>query len=403
MHKLTYKHTVIACYLTYITSAVSNNLVPLLFVTFNKQFGLTLDKLAFIITMNFGIQIFVDLAGAKFADRIGYKKLVMTAQLFDAVGLAALGILPKLLPNPYAGIILSAVFYAIGSGLTEVVISPIVEAIPNDGSVKASAMSFLHSFYCWGQVLMVVVTTLFFKIFGVGNWSVICCLWAILPLVNFVFCIFVPIAQLNDNDQDEPLPLGKLFTVKILWVFMLLMLCAGAAEQSMSQWASFFAETELGVSKQAADLLGPCMFAAAMGTARVLFAALKKLDIRAGLLISSVLCIISYLIAAFAPSFLALAGCTLCGFSVGILWPGVLSLSAKTYKAGGTAMFAILALFGDVGCFVGPEAVARFSTALAGTNEPSVKAGLMLAIVFPLCILLCTFALLAAGRKEENP
>lgn len=402
MRKFTYKHTVLACYLTYITSAVSNNLVPLLFVTFNKQFGLTLDKLAFIITMNFGIQIFVDLAGAKFADRIGYRKLVMTAQLFDAVGLAFLGILPRVLPNPYVGIILAAVFYAVGSGLTEVVISPIVEAIPNDGSVKASAMSLLHSFYCWGHVLMVVVTTLFFKIFGIENWSVICCLWAILPLVNFVFYIFVPIAQLNDNDEGEPLPLGKLFTVKILWVFMLLMLCSGAAEQAMSQWASFFAETELGVSKQVADLLGPCMFAVAMGAARVLFAALKKLDIRVGLLISSVLCIISYLIAAFAPSFLALAGCTLCGFSVGILWPGVLSLSAKTYKAGGTAMFATLALFGDVGCFVGPEAVARFSTALAGTGEPSVKTGLMLAIVFPLCILLCTFALLAVDRKEKH-
>ena len=401
MKQLTYKHTIFACYLTYITSAVSNNLVPLLFVTFNRQFGLSLDKLAFIITMNFGIQIFVDLAGAKFADRIGYKKLVMAAQLFDAIGLVSLGVLPNVLPNPYAGIILAALFYAVGSGLTEVVISPIVEAIPTDG-VKASAMSLLHSFYCWGHVLMVIVTTMFFKFFGIENWSVICCLWAVLPIVNFVFYIFVPVAQLNDGDDSEPLPLHKLFTVKILWVFFALMLCSGAAEQAMSQWASFFAETELGVSKQVADLLGPCMFAVAMGAARVLFAACKKLDIRVGLLISALLCILSYLIAAFAPiSFLALAGCTLCGFSVGILWPGVLSLSAKTYPAGGTAMFAILALAGDIGCFVGPEAVARASTALAGGGEPSVKTGLALAIVFPAFILVSSLALMAVSRKKR--
>lgn len=403
MKKLTFKHTVLACYLTYITSAVSNNLAPLLFVTFNKQFGLELDKLAFIITMNFGVQIFVDLAGAKYADRIGYKRLVMIAQLFDAAGLICLGTLPNVLPDPYVGIILSAFLYAIGSGLTEVVISPIIEAIPGDA--KASSMSLLHSFYCWGHVLMVVVTTLYFKLFGIESWSTICLVWAILPIVNFFFYIFVPVAQLNDDGNAETMPLRKLLSVKIIWVFLLLMLCSGAAEQAMSQWASFFAETELGVSKQVADLLGPCMFAIAMGAARVLFAGVgRRLDIRVGLLISSVLCVVSYLMAAFAPySLLALAGCTLCGFSVGILWPGVLSLSAKTYPAGGTAMFAILALGGDMGCFVGPELVARVSTALAGGAEPSVKSGLALAIVFPLVILLASGVLLLSHSKKRRP
>lgn len=402
MKKLTFKHTVLACYLTYITSAVSNNLVPLLFVTFNRQFGLELDQLAFIITMNFGIQIFVDLAGAKYADRIGYKKLIMIAQLFDAVGLIGLGTLPSLLPYPYVGIIASVLLYAIGSGLTEVVISPIIEAIPGDA--KASSMSLLHSFYCWGHVLMVVVTTLYFKCFGIENWSFICLFWAILPIINFFFYIFVPVAQLNDDGNSETMPLRKLLSKGIIWVFILLMLCSGAAEQAMSQWASFFAETELGVGKQVADLLGPCMFAIAMGIARVLFAGVgRKVDIRVGLLISAVLCVFSYLVAAFAPhSFLSLAGCALCGFAVGILWPGVLSLSAKTYPAGGTAMFGILALGGDMGCFVGPEVVARVSTALAGGGEPSVKTGLALAIVFPLIILLASGALLAGDKIRKK-
>ena len=397
--KLTFKHTMFACYLSYVTGAVINNLAPLLFVTFNERFGLGLDRLAFIITMNFGIQICVDLAGAKFADRIGYKPLIMTAQLFAAAGLISLGVLPYLFSDAYAGIMISAALYAVGSGLMEVLISPIIEALPGDA--KASSMSLLHSFYCWGHVLMVVLSTLFFKVFGIENWSILCFLWALLPIFTFFFFSFVPINQLG-SDKEEHTPLHKLFSVKILWVFMALMLCSGASEQAMCQWSSFFAETELGVSKQAADLLGPCMFAVTMGIARVLFAAVgRKIDIRTALTFSAVLCIASYLLAAFAPHpYLSLAGCALCGLAVGILWPGVLSLSAKTYPAGGTAMFAILALAGDAGCFIGPETVAKASALLAGGGEPSVKTGLSVAIVFPLFIFLSSVVLLTYRKKQ---
>ena len=389
----------LACYLSYITSAVTNNLAPLLFVTFHDRFALSLEQLAFIITLNFGIQIFVALIGAKFADRIGYKPLVIAAQAFAALGLFSLGLLPRVLANAYAGIVISAVLYAIGSGLMEVLISPIIEALPGDA--KASSMSLLHSFYCWGHVLMVMLSTLFFKVFGTDRWSLLCCLWAILPIVTFLFFFVVPINQLGDGKDETHMPLRKLFGVKILWVFMALMLCSGASELAMSQWSSFFAETELGMSKQSADLLGPCMFALTMGLARVLFAALgRRLDIRAGLLVSAVLCIVSYLLAAYASHpLLALGGCALCGFSVGMMWPGVLSLSAKTYPAGGTAMFAILALAGDIGCSVGPETVARVSTLLTPGKEATVKAGLTAAIVFPLFILLAVVLLLLLQKR----
>lgn len=385
--KLSFKHTKYACYLAYISSAVINNLAALLFVQFSRQFGLSLPQLSFTVTMNFGVQIIVDFLGAKLADRLGYRTVVMTAQAFCAVGIAGLGIFPMTFPNPYAGILTAAVLYAAGSGLNEVIISPVIEALPGDA--KASSMSLLHSFYCWGHVLTAAVSTGFFYIFGIENWNILCLLWAILPIINCIMFKFVPIRQLDGGeDGEESGGILKLFGVRIMWIFFILMLCSGAAEQSMAQWASFFAETELGVSKQAADLLGPCLFAAAMGCSRVFYGIKgEKIDMKAGLLVSGLMCIASYLIAAFVPiSVLSFAGCALCGFSVGLMWPGVLSLASKTYPAGGTVMFAMLALFGDMGCFLGPDTVARCSDAV---SDGSVKTGLAFAIIFPVLIAVC--------------
>lgn len=398
--RLSFKHTKYSCYLAYVTSAVINNLAALLFVQFSKQFGLALSDLSFIITMNFGVQIVVDLIGAKYADRVGYRTIVRLSQIFGAMGLVGLGIFPRIFPSAYAGILTAAVIYAIGSGLTEVVISPIVEALPGDE--KASAMSMLHSFYCWGHVFAVLVTTGFFYVFGIENWSTICCLWALIPIVTFVLFKFVPINQLESGAEEGHSGLGKLFSVKIIWLFLILMLCSGAAEQSMAQWASFFAETELGVSKQVADLLGPCLFAVCMGLTRVFFGIFgEKLNMKVSLLASGLLCVISYLIAAFVPvPWLSFAGCALCGIAVGLMWPGTLSLAASIYPAGGTAMFAILALAGDAGCFVGPETVARASAAVSG-GVPSVKTGLAFAIVFPLVIAVACGALMLKKDKKQ--
>ncbi len=398
--RLSFKHTKYSCYLAYVTSAVINNLAALLFVQFSKQFGLALSDLSFIITMNFGVQIVVDLIGAKYADRVGYRTIVRLSQIFGAMGLVGLGIFPRIFPSAYAGILTAAVIYAIGSGLTEVVISPIVEALPGDE--KASAMSMLHSFYCWGHVFAVLVTTGFFYVFGIENWSTICCLWALIPIVTFVLFKFVPINQLESGAEEGHSGLGKLFSVKIIWLFLILMLCSGAAEQSMAQWASFFAETELGVSKQVADLLGPCLFAVCMGLTRVFFGIFgDRLNMKVSLLASGLLCVISYLIAAFVPiPGLSFAGCALCGIAVGLMWPGTLSLASSIYPAGGTAMFAILALAGDAGCFVGPETVARASAAVSG-GVPSVKMGLAFAIVFPLVIAVACGALMLKKDKKQ--
>lgn len=397
--KYTYKHTVLTCYLAYITSAVINNLAPLLFVTFSKEFGLSLEDISLIITMNFAIQIIVDFLGAKFTDKIGYRNIIITAQLFAALGFIGLGTFPKIFPNPYTGILLSAFLYAVGSGLTEVVISPIVEAVPGDA--KTSSMSLLHSFYCWGHVFTVIVSTLFLKVFGTENWGILCYLWAILPVITMFLFFKVPINQLAAKDGDRT-KLRSVFGVKILWIFMLLMICSGAAEQSMAQWVSFFAETELHVSKQVADLLGPCLFAITMGISRVLYSIIgEKVDMKISLFLMSVLCIISYLLAAFSPHpLICLAGCALTGFSVGIFWPGVLSLASKTYPLGGTAMFAILALFGDVGCFTGPETVARASSVISETAR--VKDGLAFASVFPAVLAIGVIALAVISKFKKN-
>ena len=398
--KLTYKHTAIACYISYITSAVINNLTSLLFVTFQREFGLTLDQLAFLIVMNFGVQIFVDFIGAKFADRIGYRRIVMASHVFAAAGLVFLAFLPKILPSAFIGLIISAFTYAVGSGLMEVIISPITEALPSEA--KASSMSFMHSFYCWGCVLVAVVSTLFFKFAGIENWSVLCLIWALLPVSALFLFKFVPINQLCEGEEKKPLT--ALFRTGVMWLFMILMACSGAAEQSMAQWASYFAETELGVTKQTADLLGPCTFAIAMGISRVAFAKItKKIDMKICLLVSGILCIVSYAMTAFIPySYLSLAGCALCGLSVGAMWPGVLSLSAETNPSGGTSMFAILALCGDVGCFSGPEAIARAASAFSADGEPSVKAGLSVGIVFPLVIVAAVLFLMLLSKRKSG-
>ena len=388
----------LSCYAAYITSAVINNLPALLFVTFSRQFGLSLEKLAFIITIIFGFQIVVDFTGAKFADRLGYRRVILVAQLFAFAGLVGLGVFPNVFPSSYAGILTAALLLSTGSGLIEVVVSPIIEALP--GEAKASAMSLLHSFYCWGHMLTVVISTFFLWRFGIENWRYLCILWSLLPAITFVLFTKVPINQLI-SQNDGHTSITKLFKVKILWIFMLLMLCSGAAEQSMAQWASYFAETELGVSKQVADLLGPCTFAAAMGISRIVFSVVsEKIDMSISLIMSSVISIASFLLAALSPySVFSLLGCALCGFGVAILWPGVLSFSAKTYPAGGTAMFGILALFGDLGCFVGPQTVAYASSL---TVEPSVKTGLLFAICFPLLIAAFSGALYIVRKKSTK-
>ena len=374
-----YQKTIYACFVGYIVQAIVNNFVPLLFLTFEKSYHIPLSQITMLITINFGIQLLVDLLSAGFVDRIGYRVSVVLAHVFAAVGLVGLVLLPEIMPNAFAGLLIAVFIYALGGGLIEVLISPIVESCPTDN--KEKAMSLLHSFYCWGHVGVVLVSTVFFGIFGIANWKILACIWALIPVINAFVFAKTPIAPLIE-EGERGMTMLDLCKSKVFWVMMLMMLCAGASEQAVSQWASTFAEKGLGVTKTIGDLAGPMTFAILMGSSRAFYGKFgHKIDLDRFMLGSSVLCIFSYLLIAASPiPFLSLVGCGICGLSVGIMWPGTFSKASVALKNGGTAMFALLALAGDLGCSGGPTLVGFVSSAAAD----NLKAGILVAIAFPV-------------------
>ena len=394
MKRLTdYAHTLRASYLGYITQAIVNNLAPLLFLTFARDYALTLERITFITTLNFAVQLLVDLISAKVIDRIGYRVSIVAAHVLATAGLCGMALLPDLLPDAYAGLLVSVVLYAVGGGIIEVLISPIVEACPTEK--KDAAMSLLHSFYCWGHVGVVLLSTAFFAAFGTARWRVLALLFALVPAVNAVYFTRVPIYPIVAEGRATPL--GELLRRKVFWLLMVLMVCAGASEQAMSQWASTFAESALGVSKAVGDLAGPCAFALLMGTARALYGKFSdRIPLRRMMTGSAALCIVCYLIDVFSGSpALALLGCALCGFSVGIFWPGTFSIAAVSLPGAGTAMYALMALAGDVGCSGGPTVVGLVASACGD----SLRAGLLAAMVFPAVIVL---GMARLREKNEN-
>ena len=377
-----YTHTIYASYLGYITQAIVNNFAPLLFLTFAQDYSLTLDRITLITTINFAVQLLVDLLATRLVDQIGYRPCVVAAHVFAAAGLCGMAVFTSVLPSAYAGLLLSVVLYAIGGGIIEVLISPIVEACPTEK--KEAAMSLLHSFYCWGHVGVVLLSTAFFAVFGVRSWKVLAFLFALVPILNTFYFMKVPLYPIvSEKDQ---MPLSGLLRQKVFWLLMVIMVCAGASEQAMSQWSSAFAESALNVSKTLGDLAGPCAFAVLMGTARALYGRYSdRIPLQQMMIGSAVLCIGCYLVAVFARSpFMGLVGCAVCGFSVGIFWPGTFSVAALHLPTAGTAMYALMALAGDVGCSAGPTVVGL----IADASGDSLKAGLLAAIVFPVVILL---------------
>lgn len=391
--RTSYAHTIFASYLGCVTQAVVNNFAPLLFLTFRTELGLTLEQITLLTTLNFSVQLVVDFLSVKLADRIGYRPCVVAAHVFSAAGLASLAVLPQLLGDAYAGLMIAVTLYAVGGGLIEVLVSPIVEACPTDK--KEAAMSLLHSFYCWGHVAVVLLSSAFFQLAGIVNWRVMACLWATLPLVNACYFSLVPIRRVVEPRQQ--LSVRGLFGRKLFWLLMLMMVCAGASEQGMSQWASVFAESGLRVNKTLGDLAGPCAFALLMGTSRALYGKYsERLPLRAAMTASAVLCIACYAVAAWSENpLLALAGCALCGFSVGIFWPGTFSTAVPAIPGGGTAMFALMALAGDLGCAGGPTVVGLAADAAGGR----LTAGLAVGMVFPV-LMLCGVLLLSKASKN---
>lgn len=384
-----------ACFIGYIVQAIVNNFVPLLFLTFEKTYRIPLSQITMLITFNFGVQLLVDLLSAGFVDRIGYRTSIFLAHLFSVAGLFGLVILPELLPDAFAGLLTAVVIYALGGGLIEVLISPIMESCPTDN--KEKAMSLLHSFYCWGHVGVVLLSTLFFTVFGIENWKILTLLWVIIPLCNGFFFLKVPMAPLVEEGETG-LTMKELFGRKIFWILMLMMLCAGASEQSVSQWASTFAEQGLGVSKTIGDLAGPMAFAVLMGSARAFYGKWgDKLNLDRFMKASGVLCMISYLCISLAPSpVISLLGCAICGLSVGIMWPGTFSKASASIRNGGTVMFALLALAGDLGCSGGPTVVGYVS----GIASDNLKMGILAAIIFPFLLLLSLLLLKKNAREK---
>lgn len=388
-----YQNTMYACFVGYIVQAIVNNFVPLLFLTFESSYGIPLSQITMLITFNFGIQLLVDLLSAKFVDKIGYRVSIVMAHIFAALGLAGLVVLPDLLSNAFAGLLIAVVIYAIGGGLIEVLISPIMESCPSEN--KEKAMSLLHSFYCWGHVGVVLLSTLFFWFFGIANWKILALLWVIIPVCNGILFCKVPIAPLIEEGETG-MSLRELCKNRIFWILMLMMMCAGASEQAVSQWASTFAEQGLGVSKTIGDLAGPMSFAILMGSARAFYGKFgDRIDLDKFMQASSLLCIVSYLCISLSPSPLfSLIGCSLCGLSVGIMWPGTFSKASAALRNGGTAMFALLALAGDVGCSGGPTLVG-FVTGLASDD---LKKGILAGIIFPILLIVGIVSLKKAKR-----
>lgn len=392
--KQNYQLTMTACFAGYVVQAIVNNFAPLLFLTFQRSFGIPLEQITMLVTINFGIQLLVDLLSAAFVDRIGYKKTVILAQIFAAAGLVLLALLPGIM-SPFPGILTSVMIYAVGGGLCEVVLSPIVEACPTDN--KEKAMSLLHSFYCWGHVGVVLLSTAFFAAFGIENWRILAAAWAVIPAVNALLFVKAPVPSLI-QEGETGMSFRELFTSRIFWVLMLLMAAAGASEQGVSQWASAFAEQGLGVSKTMGDLAGPMFFAVMMGLSRLFYGKYgDRIRLDRFMIGSSVLCAASYLCVALAPvPVLGLVGCGFCGLSVGIMWPGGFSKGAAALPRGGTAMFALFALAGDLGCAGGPTAVGMVSGALGG----NLKLGILSGVVFPLLVI--AGVLLCAGLTRKG-
>lgn len=392
--KLQYKHTMTACFIGYIVQAIVNNFVPLLFVMFQNSYRIPLSKITALITVNFFVQLLVDMLSAGLIDKIGYRKAILSAHIFSAAGLICLTFLPDLLFDPFIGILISVIIYAVGGGLLEVLVSPIIEACPTDN--KEKAMSLLHSFYCWGHVGVVLISTAFFAVFHIYNWKFLALFWAIIPALNTVLFAKVPIYSLHE-DGTRGLTWKELFSKNIFWLLMLMMMCAGASEQAVSQWASAFAEQGLGVSKTVGDLAGPMAFAVLMGISRLIYGKYgEKLNLDRFMKYSCILCIVSYLCIALVPvPLFGLIGCAVCGFSVGILWPGTFSKAAVSVKGGGTALFAMLALAGDLGCSGGPT----LAGAVSGMFHNNLRMGILAAIIFPALLL---FGVILLNKRKTE-
>lgn len=393
MKKLGFKHTFISCYIGVFVQSIVCGFTPLLFITFNREFGIPLSQITLLVTVNFLAQLATDTVSIFVIDKVGYRRACMTAYFLATAGFLGIGVVAPNVENVYLGLLASTVLFSVGGGLLEVILSPIVEGCPSEN--KAAAMSALHSMYGFGSAAVIIITTAILFFCGRDSWRLIAVFWAIFPFLNLIYCIFIPI---NDATcAKEKMSIRAMVSDKKFWGFALVMMCGGASEIGISQWASAFAESSLGISKTAGDILGPCAFAVMMALSRITYSRLAdRIDLSKCIIVCGIFAVICYLVAALSPvPIIALIACGLCGFVVGILWPGTLSLSAAAYPAGGAALFAVMALSGDVGCTLGPSVVGFVASLFGG----ELKTGLLAGAFFP-CLLVVGLKLL--NRKKAK-
>jgi fucose permease len=409
---VTFDATRRACYAGYVTQAIVNNLAPLLFIVFQGRYHVPLEMLGRLVLVNFAVQLLTDIVAVRVVDRVGYRRPLVLAHLLCVAGLVLLPVAPVVLPSPYLGLTLAVVVYAVGGGLLEVLVSPVVDALPVRDEVKAAQMCLLHSFYCWGQVGVVAGTTLLLALIGQPRWHVLPLLWAVVPLVNLVVFLRVPMPPTVPDEHRTSL--RGLFTAPAFAAAMLLMLCAGAAELTMSQWSSLFAEEGLGVTKVWGDLAGPCLFAVLMGVGRMAYGLWgERIPLTPALACCGLLATGCYLVAALvADPVISLVGCALCGLAVSLLWPGTFSLTSARFPLGGAAMFGVLAVFGDAGGASGPwiagavaetTAHSHLATLLPPDGGSGLRAGILAGTAFPVTVAVVAAAFAYATRRPAAP
>lgn len=395
--KLTYKHTLISCYVCFFIQAIVNNFSPLLFVTYSEEFNISIEQITLLISYNFIVQMAVDAFGIKYAYRIGHRRGLVIAHITSFLGMAGLAVFTKIFP-PYLGLFLATTLCSLGSGFIEVMASPTVEALPLGN--KSAAMSLLHSFYCWGHLAIVLLSTLFFLLAGIENWRIMAYIWAAIPALNCILFAVVPLAPLAEDKESQG-SFWRIFRLKGFPFFLIIMICAGAMEQGIAQWSSLFAETGLGVSKTVGDLLGPCMFGLMMALSRTFYGIFgERMNLVRFMKYCAVGIFAGYLMCAVSPNpVLSLCGCGLAGLCVGIYWPGTLSVASSSVPLGGTTMFAVLALAGDVGCSLGPGMIGFVADKVGG--GVGLKAGILAAVIFPT-VAFILLSLIRRQRKRDS-
>lgn len=410
--KKEFRLTLMAARMGFFTQALVNNLAPVFFVLFRVLYGFSYLQVGILAALNFTLQLFADITSPNLISRFGYRKCAMTAQALCAVGLILMPGLCILTGGVYISFIIPVLIYSYGAGMIEVLASPIVEAIPD--LPENTKMSMLHSFYSWGQMTCVALTTLALHFIGYERWFLIPVLWSAIPIFGIILFSRARL-DMADMAEKESEKGGRLFCRSFV-LMLIIMTCAGASEIAMSEWSSLFAEEALGVSKVAGDLFGPCMFALFMGMGRMCHAKFgERLNLSRLIKACSLLCVICYVGAALLrPAAASLIFCALTGLSVSLMWPGALSLAAARNN-GGARMYGLLAAFGDIGCIIGPVVTSSVSEFADGNeriraigaayglsaDKTALRASLLAMALIPLVMLICLSLFSDKGRENE--